>query len=91
MLGALAERLAEQSVQIGLGKLYRHRAAGRFGCVEQIQGQRAHALCLLFKDANIFLRGFVRNVTLFEQIDIGDDAGQRCFDVVRHIGNQFGF
>ena len=48
-------------------------------------------LRFLFEDVDILLDRGIGGVGSPNQVDVIDDRGERRLDVVRHIGNQFGF
>ncbi len=85
-----AQSLLNKGYYINLLQVYRHAAAGYLGGFEQIIGQRLQTLRFLLNYIYIFgCFGLVRLV--LEQIDIGNDRGQRCTYIVGNIGDQLAF
>ena len=86
----LEQRLRDQGNKIDIHDVQLQIAAVRLADLEQILNQMLQTHGIAFQHRQIFLPlGFVR--LLLHQIDIGDQRGQRGFQVVGDVGNQFGF
>ena len=86
-----ADGLRRELAKVDADFVERDRAGGNLGSFNQIFNQAFEPPGFFIEHADIFLRGLVLNVAFFEQIHIRDNRSQRRFQIVRDVGNQFGF
>ncbi len=83
--------LAEQIADVHIHDLKRHRLAAGLADFKQIFNEYFQAIRFFLQNGQVFLLLFFRNARFLQQINIGNDCGQRCLQVMGNIGNQFRF
>ena len=83
--------LFDELIDIKRLQIDRDVSGRHLGSFHKIRHQLPETFGFVFQYIDVFQGGRILYGSGFEQADIADDRGQRGFDVMRHVRDEFGF